>query len=178
MVRARPRARLNAFKAALFALLFANAVYYAVAGTASKGTDAAAWLVLLILFELETRFPHRLDAPNRRAVLRAARLVAAVAVIAAALGYIAEGNALDAINSALWIGVVVLLEVELRWRARGARVALAFRTLAAVLYGSLAALVIAWAARGAWLDAYDAALWLLAFATIELEVTRLERTPS
>jgi hypothetical protein len=32
--------------------------------------------------------------------------------------------------------------------------------------------VFAWAWRKEWFDAYDAALWLLAFATIEMNVLR------
>ena len=45
-----------------------------------------------------------------------------------------------------------------------------FSTVAVLLYGALAALVLIWAARGEWLDAYDALLWLIAFVTIELDL--------
>ena len=37
---------------AVFALLACNTAYYLYAGTLAKGVDAAAWLVLLALFEL------------------------------------------------------------------------------------------------------------------------------
>ena len=42
-----------------------------------------------------------------------------------------------------------------------------------MLYAGLAALVPVWAWRGEWFDAYDATLWLVAFATIEINVLRI-----
>lgn len=151
----------------LVALLAGNTVYFAVSGTATKALDAAAWLVLLLLFLAETHLRQRLQTPRARLVIRMLRL-AAGAVIAAAVGYIVEGNRLDAINSAVWIAVVVLLEMELRWPAAVARARGAFAATAMFLYGSLAVLVMLWMARGDWFDAYDAALWLIAFATVEV----------
>ena len=163
---------LNLFKAALFVLLSANTVYFAVFGTASKAVDAAAWLTLLALFEAEATFGDRLRVGRRRFAVRAARLVAAGGVIAAAIGYLLEDNALDAANSALWILVVILLEVELRWPALAARNRYAFNTAAFGVFGALAVLVVLWAAAAMWVDAYDAALWLVAYATIERDISR------
>jgi hypothetical protein len=34
-------------------------------------------------------------------------------------------------------------------------------------------MVLAWLWRGAWLDAYDALLWLIAFMVIEINILRL-----
>ena len=161
--RGRPSARIIA--AALVALLAANLVYFALFDSASKAVDSAAWLVLLILFLAETHFGSRLS----RLTLRSLRLVAAAGVVAAALAYIVERNRLDAINSALWIGVIALLEAELRWPDALKRARTTFSLAAFVLYGGLAALVLVWVLRREWLDAYDAALWLIAFAALELE---------
>lgn len=170
---------MNTFKAVIIALLAVNAVYFSVAGTASKAIDAVAWLALLILFEIETVYGDRLQTGRRRLVVRAARLVAATAVIAAAVGYLYEENPLDAANSALWIAVVLLLEFEVRLPQIVARARRAFSVTAAALYAGLGLLVVLWAARGAWFDAYDAGLWLVAFAALELDVMRLtrDRTP-
>lgn len=162
----------HAWKIPLVALLAADAVYYAVAGTTSKAVDAAAWLVLLVLFEIEARF-IRADTPGGyKSALRSARLIAAAGVFAATAGYIFEDNVLDAVNSALWIAVVILLEAEFRYPALVARARRAFTATAVALYGGLAALVAIWAWRGEWFDAYDAALWLMAFATIEMEAVK------
>ena len=162
----------DAWKALLVALLAADAVYYAVWGTTSKAVDAAAWLVLLVLFELEARFVHARTSAGLKSALRFSRLLAAAGVFAATAGYIFEDNVLDAVNSAVWIAVVVLLEVEFRYPSWVARARTVFSTAAVTLYGGLAILVAIWAWRGEWFDAYDALLWLVAFATIELEAVR------
>ena len=163
------------FRIAVFALLACNTAYYLYAGTLSKGLDAAAWLVLLALFALETGFARHLRAPRAAVTVSAVRLVAAAGVCAAGIGYVIERNGLDAINTILWIAVVVLLELEVRRPQRIARHRRWFTTAAVTLYAGLALLVLAWAWRGEWLDAYDALLWLIAFATIEMDVLKMKR---
>ena len=162
-----------AWHALLFALLAINTAGFALAGTTSKVVDAAAWLALLALFKVETGLRNRGGVP--RAALRYARLVAACGVLAATIGYVFEENVLDAVNTVLWIAVVIVLEIELRAPARVARRRGVFTAVAAALYGALAVLVAIWAWRGEWFDAYDAALWLLAFAIIELDAMSSER---
>ena len=155
-------------KAVLFALLVVNTVWYVFAGTTSKALDAAAWLILLALFDCEIRFSAALTVPPRRVALRVARLIAGAGVIAATAGYLFEDNALDAANSALWIAIVVLLEIQFRFPQAVIRARVAFAAAGVVLYGSLAVLIAIWALRGDWFDAYDAALWLTAFVVIEM----------
>jgi len=46
---------------------------------------------------------------------------------------------------------------------------------ATTLYAGLGALVLVWAWRGEWFDAYDALLWLIAFVTIEIDVLQISR---
>jgi hypothetical protein len=164
------------FKGVLYALLAANTAYFALEETTSKAIDAAAWLILIALFEVESRFRARPRSTRYHLALRVARLVSAAGVIAATIGYIFEDDALGALNSALWIAVVVLLEAEARYRTIVQRMRLAFSILAASLYGTLALLVAVWALRGQWFDAYDALLWLIAFAAIELELVREKST--
>ncbi|HEV7820055.1 MAG TPA: hypothetical protein VGO84_02675 [Burkholderiales bacterium] len=161
------------FRLALFALLAANAACYFYAGTLSKGLDALAWLILLALFALETGFSGNIRAP--RAAMRFARLIAAAGVCAAGIAYIIERNTLDAINTGLWIAVVVLLELEVRHPHAVKRYRLWFSAAASVLYAALGVLVLAWGWRREWFDAYDALLWLLAFATIEMDVLNAGR---
>lgn len=158
------------FKLAVFVLLIANSAVFAAKGTLSEGLDSLAWLTLLVLFELETAHGHRLSSPRAVTAVHAVRLAAAVAVLAAAIGYLYEESWLDAVNAWLWIAVVILLETEVRCARAVAQHRAAFAAAAAVLYGGLALAVLAWAWRGEWFDAYDAVLWLLAFATIEMNV--------
>jgi hypothetical protein len=164
----------SATKAALFVLLLANTLYFALAGTTSEAIDAAAWLVLLALFMAETTFGYRFTTRRSELAVRATRLLAGAGVMAATIGYVFEDDVLDAANAVLWILVVILLEVELRWPALVERKRLAVKLVTFALYGGLALLVVLWAAAGMWFDAYDALLWLLAFATIELDVLTAE----
>jgi hypothetical protein len=158
------------FKASIFALLACNAAIYILAGTVSEALDATAWLTLLVLFELETDFGERVRARQAAAAMRGARLVAAAAVVAAAIGYVSEKEWLDAINSGLWIAIVALLELQIRFPRTAFRCRLWFAAAATVFYAGLGALVLAWMWRGEWFDAYDALLWLTALAIIEMNV--------
>jgi hypothetical protein len=162
----------KALKAALFVLLAVNTLYFAVAETASKAIDSAAWLTLLVLFTAETSFVAGMNRPLSRTAVRAVRLAAAAGVLMATVAYLFEENVLDAVNATLWIIIVVLLEIELRWPAVVAVWPRLFKALAGATFGGLALLVVIWVSRGMWFDGYDAALWLLAFGLIEVDVTK------
>jgi hypothetical protein len=97
--------------------------------------------------------------------------------LAATVGYVFEDDVLDAINSGLWIAVVVLLEVQFRYPGPVARTRAPFTAVACVLYGGLAFLVLVWVWRREWFDAYDALLWLVAFAALELDAAGVQARP-
>ncbi len=158
------------FKLAVFVLLVANTAVFAAGGTLAEGLDSVAWFTLLVLFELETAHAHRLSTPRAVTAVHGVRLLAAAGVIAAAIGYLHGKAWLDAVNAWLWIGVVVLLEIEVRYARVLTRRRVLFGAAALVLYLSLAGVVLVWAWRGEWFNAYDAALWLIAFAAIEMNV--------
>jgi hypothetical protein len=79
----------------------------------------------------------------------------------------------DVINSAAWILVCVVLEVEVRLQLRGNlsdQIMQASKYGKYVLYGALFAAAAYWGVAGDFLDFWDAALWLFAFIFIELNV--------
>ena len=163
-------ARYPWFKAAVFALLVLNTGTYLLSGTPSEGLDSVAWLILLALFQLETGFNGALRAPAILAAVHGVRLVGLAAIVMAAAGFLYNEEWLDFANSLLWISVVVLLELGVRRPAAVAAHRLSYTGAAAALYSGLGALVFAWLWQGEWFAAYDAALWLVAFLTIELDV--------
>jgi hypothetical protein len=163
------------FKAAVFGLLACNTAVFLATGTASEALDAAAWLVLLASFELETGLNGRFREAPGPAIFRGVRLGAAVAILAAAIGYVGGGEWLDAINIGLWIAVVALLEFEIRRPLAVAAHRARFAAATMLLYAGLGVPILVWAGRGEWFDAYDALLWLVAFATIEIDVFRFAR---
>ncbi|MBI4990136.1 MAG: hypothetical protein HZC23_15085 [Rhodocyclales bacterium] len=158
-----------AFKIAIYSLLAANLALYVLLGRPSEIVDAAAWLVLLVLFEIETAHGGRLTARQRQ-IIHVLRLAAAAGVLAAAVGYLLESEWLDAANAWLWLAVVALLEVEVRAAEAVERRRETFLIAAVALYSALLMLVPVWLWRGEWLDAWDATLWLAAFFAIELNV--------
>jgi hypothetical protein len=160
------------FKAGLFALLAVNTAAYVARGTASEALDALAWLALLVLYELETDFGWGARGGFAARAVRGLRLIAALAVVAAAAGYIREREWLDAINAGLWITIVVMFEWQVRFPATAGRRRWAVKTSAAALYAGLTAVVAIWLWRGEWMDAYDALLWLAALVVIELNILR------
>lgn len=79
----------------------------------------------------------------------------------------------DVINAAVWLLVVLVLEVDvwLQEHNRFEGVALRVSNLSKVfLYGALLLAAIYWGARGDFVDFWDAFLWLVAFVFIELNV--------
>ena len=208
----------------------------------SATLDTLAWVILLLLFELETAVipDHRLQGRLRLAI-HGIRFVCTAAIVMAFLGYVGEwrtllpseplmGDAcarisegwsvmiklddfvpllaencsqlatdtrlvsgleqvmaspeglleaqrlalLDVVNSAAWILVVILLEIEVRVLTRwgavlrpATRMTNAFKMM---LYATLVVAAIYWGFKGDFLDFWDAALWLFAFVFIELNV--------
>ncbi len=105
--------------------------------------------------------------------MHALRFSATVAIIASAASHTKENEWPDLINIALWVLVVALIECELRLPQRVARNRRLFTSVAVALYSAIALLIPLWALRGEWFDAYDAVLWLIAFALIEKDALKL-----
>jgi hypothetical protein len=170
------------FKWAVYALLVGNVALYAHAGTVTETIDTAAWVVLLLMFEWETGgWP--LPAWSRAAI-RALRALASLAVVWACVDYGLSGEWLDFANACAWLGVVLALELEVRLPPARRRLHRLRRLLAWALYLALAGFAAAWwiqapgaGEAGAWLDAWDATLWLAAFVAIELNVFGLANGP-
>jgi hypothetical protein len=80
----------------------------------------------------------------------------------------------DVVNSAAWILVVILLEIEVRvltrWGAVSRPATRITNALKMMLYATLVVAAIYWGFKGDFLDFWDAALWLFAFVFIELNV--------
>ncbi len=168
--------RIPLIKPVLFALLAANAVIYATTGRASEGIDALAWFALLVLFAIETRYARWTKIPHNAIVLDLLRLIATAGIALSALAFIREGAWLDALNACLWIGVVIMLELEVRaprFTARHRRLATG---LSLVLYSALGTVALLWFAQGEWFDGYDALLWIAAFALIEMDLLKTAAT--
>jgi len=79
----------------------------------------------------------------------------------------------DVINGAVWLLVVLVLEIDVRLQERSRFEGLALWLSNAakfVLYGTLLLAAVYWGIEGDFVDFWDAFLWLVAFVFIELNV--------
>lgn len=98
-----------------------------------------------------------------------------ILAIADADGFAAIKNLawIDVINAAVWLLVVLILEIDVwlqeRNRLEGAAVQIS-NAFKVVLYGTLLFTATFWGIKGDFVDFWDAFLWLVAFVFIELNV--------
>lgn len=102
-------------------------------------------------------------------------IIAAAAPLAAAikLGWI------DVINAGVWLLVVLFMEWEVMLQVRGAlsrRRLIILKTIKGTLYLILLANAIYWHVYGAFIDYWDAYLWLFAFVLIDLNIFQWDDT--
>lgn len=159
-------------KVTLLLLLTLNAVHYAISDEPGTALDSVAWLGLLVLFELEAGWRACLQRRHALSMVLVWRYLAFALIAAAAWQYWLARDWLDLGNAVLWLGVVVMLEAQLRWPALNARRRGVALGVLAALYGGLLVFVALWAVEGDWFGVYDAVLWLLAFAVLERDVLR------
>ena len=79
----------------------------------------------------------------------------------------------DVINAAVWLLIVVILEVDVRLQERNrfdGKVLQVSNAFKVVLYSILLTAAIFWGFKGDFVDFWDAFLWLVAFFFIELNV--------
>ena len=152
------------FKALVYGLLLIDVGLLWLHGTWREVLEQSGWLMILAAFELESRG----RSGRWLTVLEVAGYVLALLCWAA---YAQVGEWMDFANASLWLLVVAVIAWDLhrplhyggrswRWRNIGKT----------GLYVALAGIALHWGLAGAWLDAWDALLWLLCFFVIELKI--------
>lgn len=156
------------YKLTILALLSLNVFIYMLVDTWVSAVDALAWVILLVMFELETLK----DIPFNESTLHKIRngLIAVIAMVL--ILYLFDNEWLDIINSILWFGLIALLELEVRQPEKVQEYGRIFWVATIFVFTGLIGLVGVWAWQGSWLDAYDAALWIAAFGVIEVDIFR------
>jgi len=157
------------FKLAIVVLLTVNVVIYAVADTLTSAVDALTWLMLLVLYELEANGA----IPMAENTLHGIRSVLIAVIALVFVSYVHEKEWLDVVNSALWFVLIALLELEVRRPDKVYKYRQSYWLATVTVFAGLIAMVIAWAWQSAWLDVYDAALWIVAFGSIEVDIFQI-----
>lgn len=173
--------RFNIFKYTVFALLAFNIYLFLVHSTLHEAIDSIGWVILLGTFEYETTsLDKEYASPLEKYALLALQIVAYVLILFATYHYALHRQWLDLANSIVWLLVCAALFYDVyvpgeyggtEWRVRNA--------FKGVLYAALLGFALWWGYEGATeegskvnglLNFYDAFLWIICFAVIELNV--------
>lgn len=163
-------------KLIIVGLLASNVLIYALSDTLASTIDAACWLILLLLYEVETL--NRDESAISAAMLNKIRLALIAVIIGVFVAYLYQHEWLDVSNALLWYVLIAILEVEVRYPALFNRYSKAFIYSAALIFVALIVMVILWLLAEQWLDAYDALIWIAAFVLIEVDVVEYLRRTS
>lgn len=163
----------TAFKAVVYTLLVLNIAAFFLASEAPvphKAVDQVGWCILLGVFEWETR------SASRSAGIGGWPLAWELAGYACALyalaHYIATPDWLEVANATAWLAISALIWLDIL-RPDSGRASLR-RWLRTGLYAVTFICALIWGVEGALLDFYDAALWILCFFVIEMNILGLD----
>jgi len=145
----------------------------ALDGCLYAGTDwvsaleQLAWLGLLFLLDAEVRF--HLTAFRLR-ILQAIRGGLGLLILGVFVSHVLHTDGLDTLNTLLWFAIVISMELEIRFPP-GSKKARRLQTVHnGVLLPGLVLMVGLWSWQAAWLDAWDALLWLAAYVILERDI--------
>lgn len=154
-------------KLLILALLTLNASIYAIVDTLTTAIDAGTWLILLLIYELEA---NRNGLPITEPVLQKIRSTLIAVIVLVFFSYLHDSEWLDVTNSLLWFALIAVMELEVRRPDIVMRHANLCWLLTLAIFAGLIAMAGIWLWHQAWLDAYDAALWIVAFGLIEVDI--------
>jgi hypothetical protein len=173
---ADPNTRFRIFKCAVYGLLAFNLYLLIRIDLNAEVLDQIGWLILLGVFEWESTTLHRDYRPREKLALGAAQAVGYVTVIVGWIGYWLTSQWPEFVNATLWLCVVVLLFADVHWPAHFRSPAWRLRSLLKLAtYGGLVGCAVYWAVHGDLLDFYDAVLWIVCFAAVELNIFSFEQ---
>jgi hypothetical protein len=169
----------SVFKYTVYSLLVFNVwLLFRAAGADQfvpyKAVDQIGWLLILGVFEWETRQPAA-DGGRRRilgAPLGVELLGYGCAVFALA-NYLHDRSWLDVVNSVVWLAISATIWLDILRPVAATTPAHRRRNaIKLVLYTGTFVCAVLWGIEGALLDFYDAAMWILCFFAIEMNLMR------
>lgn len=166
----------GAFKALVYAALLANVgvfMWDADSLLAPKAIDQIGWIIILAVFEWETgRLPRGVAITRISPPALAAELTGYGCALFALSHYMAIGDPIEIANASAWLAISALIWIDL-FRPAGAR-RLPRTILRWSLYLITFICALLWWQGGAWLDFVDAALWIVCFFVIEINIFGLD----
>jgi hypothetical protein len=164
------------FKYTLYALLAFNVYLFLRHETLTEALDSFGWIILLATFEFESSTLKEAYSSNwEKYGLLAAQVVGYGIALHVTVHYALHGEWLDLANGVVWLLVCAAIGYDMyapgvyggwEWRIRNA--------IKIALYSALVGIAIWWGIQGDVLDFYDAVLWILCFAVVELNIFHFE----
>ena len=152
---------------AIASLLTLNAVLYAALDSFIAAVDAFAWLALLLSFELETAgLPPTIQEKSLHKIRNALLIIISLVTLA----YLLTGDILNFANSILWIGLIGLLEMEVRAPSLVETHSKLYWLASVFVFTGLVGMVVLSFWFGAVLDGFNNMLWIVAFALVEVDL--------
>lgn len=165
------------FKPLLYALLVANVFLFIREASPTKAIDEIGWLLLLAVFEWETR-AGQAGRPVPRTAL-AVELGGYALALYAWAQYARTAEWLDLGNSTVWLAISALIVFDVMRPVASGSAAFQRRLRWKLpLYLATLGFALAWGITGIWLDFWDALLWILCFFIIEINIFRIETGPA
>ena len=166
----------QAFKALVYLALLANVGVFMWAADdvlAPKAIDQIGWVIILAVFEWETgRLQQGAALTSISPVALLAELAGYGCAAFALNYYVAIADPVEIANASAWLAISVLIWVDLFF-PDGARGPLR-SGLRWALYLVTFLCALLWWRDGAWLDFVDAAVWIVCFFVIEINIFGLQ----
>jgi hypothetical protein len=160
------------FKYTVYALLALNIFLFFKYSSPHEGIDSLGWVILLAIFEWQTRERRKLPGTvDGKVLFFGIHTVAYGLILYAWSKYYLVNDWVDFLNETVWLVVVVLIEIDVYLGAENPwHKHWGHHTLKGLLYAGLFALAVKWGLDGDWLDFYDGALWIVCFFAIEMNL--------
>ncbi|MEN9932251.1 MAG: hypothetical protein RIS17_824 [Pseudomonadota bacterium] len=162
----------RAFKALVYVAVVINVGVFMRAADdpfAPKAIDQLGWVIILAVFEWETRrLPPGGQLTRISLPALAFELVGYGCALFALAHYVAIRDPVEIGNALAWLAISALIWIDLfdpEGASSGSRV-----IVRGVLYATTFGCALWWGITGAWLDFWDAAIWIICFFVIELNI--------
>jgi hypothetical protein len=162
----------------IFGVLTVDMMLYLWSSTLNEALDSIGWLLLLGVFEYESvSLRDDYGSSWEKFLLVALQILAYGIVLKVTITYGLALEWLDLANSVLWLLVCATIAYDIyapgefgsgEWRVRNG--------IKMALYTALVGCAVTWGIQEEWLDFFDASLWILCFALIELNIFQFEET--
>lgn len=146
----------NLFRYAILGLLLVNFTLFVSNEMLLRSIDALAWLMILVVIE----WPNNERISDSMTLWPSMTKIVALGMICLSCGNsLLEKDFVSLANELTWLCVLLLPEYTYK----------KYKFLKLILYVSLVVYAVYWGMHQAWLDCYDAALWITAFLQLENE---------